>query len=118
MPGHEKDIIAKSVAADGYANIKGKVLVNEENGWEDYVLRKFEIQNGGHSGSHVHDYEHIVYVLQGKGTMIMEEKEYPVEGGCYTVIPKNIQHQLLNNNESGEDLQFLCIVPKRGHVGF
>ena len=51
MPGHEKDIIARSVAADGYANIKGKVLVNEENGWDDYVLRKFEVQNEGHSES-------------------------------------------------------------------
>ena len=50
--------------------------------------------------------------------MIMEGKEYSVEKGCYTVIPKNVQHQLLNANESGEDLQFLCIVPKRGHVGF
>jgi len=118
MPGHEKDIIAKSVAADGYASIKGKVLVNEENGWDDYVLRKFEVQKGGHSGDHAHDYEHIVYVLEGKGTMTMEGKEYPVEKGCYTVIPKNVQHQLLNTNDSGEDLQFLCIVPKRGHVGF
>ena len=118
MPGIEKNIAATPIIGSGYANISGKVLVNAANGWDDYVMRLFEVQKGGHSGDHSHDFEHIVYVLEGQGTLRLGETIHPVEKGAFTVIPANIRHQLVNTSKSGEELKFICIVPKEGHSGF
>lgn len=113
---HEKDVKVHSISAKGYSNIVGKVLVSQENGWDDYVMRQFEVSENGYSGRHSHDYPHIVYTLEGVGSLFLDGENYPIERGSFTFIPPNKEHQLTNTGK--QQLKFICIVPKSGHVGF
>lgn len=113
---NEKDVKVCNISAPGYANIVGKVLVSPETGWDDYVMRQFEVGEGGYSGRHTHSYPHIVYTLGGEGTLFLDGKEYPLEAGSFCFIPSDKLHQLLNKGK--DKLKFICIVPKEGHVGF
>lgn len=113
---NEKDVKISEIKAPGYANIVGKVLVSPETGWDNYVMRVFEVGENGHSGRHTHDYPHIVYTLEGTGTLFLDGKDYSIEKGSFTFIPPNKEHQLINKGE--DHLKFICIVPERGHIGF
>ncbi|MBK5239646.1 cupin domain-containing protein [Clostridium sp.] len=113
---NEKYVKVSQISAPGYANIVGKVLVSSETGWDDYVMRVFQVSENGYSGRHSHDYPHIVYTLEGTGTLFLDGKDYPIESGSFTFIPPNKEHQL--SNKGKDDLKFICIVPKRGHLGF
>lgn len=116
MVSSEKNCKIHEISAPGYENIVGKVLVSPKEGWEGYVMRVFEVSENGYSGKHSHDYPHIVYILDGKGTLLLDGKEYPLEKESFTFIPPEKEHQLLN---CGKDtFKFMCVVPERGHVGF
>ena len=118
IAAHEKDIISKDLIGEGYRNVKGKVLISAATGWDDYVMRLFEVGQGGYSANHKHNYPHIVYVLDGEGVLEMDGKIYPIQNGSFAFIENNIQHQLRNTGKNGEVLKFTCIVPKEGHLGF
>lgn len=118
IASHEKNVKSTVIKAEGYANIRGKVLISAASGWEDYVMRLFEVMEDGYSGDHSHDYPHIVYVLEGKGDLYLEGEKLPIEKGSFAFIANGQRHQLKNSSNKGEVLKFICIVPKEGHLGF
>ncbi len=114
--GHEREIAPVTIKMEGYSNVAGKVLVSPESGWKDYVMRRFEIGKDGYSGHHRHDFPHIVFVAEGKGTMIMEGEEKPIEKGSFAYVPNNALHQLKNTDPDVSPLVFICIVPQANHT--
>ena len=90
-----------------------KVLITEKEGWKDYVMRLFEISPGGNSPLHTHPWPHIVFVVDGKGTISVDGTEYEAGKGTYAYVPENIVHQFVNNGE--DKLSFICIVPPEGN---
>ena len=90
-----------------------KVLVGPSEGWGDHVMRVFELQPGGYTPKHAHDWPHINVVLEGKGTLFINGIENPVEAGAYAYIPNNELHQFKNAGD--KPFKFICIVPKDGH---
>ena len=74
---------------------------------------------GGKGGNyHYHEKgEHIIIVLSGEGTEIIEGKEYPIKAGDIIFIPAGERHTTLNN--SGNDLCYIgfctCEIP--GQLG-
>ena len=113
-----KNVQGIKVANEAYKNVVGRVLVSPETGWEDYVMRMFEVGKEGYSANHQHDFPHIVFILEGTGLLIMDGKETPIESGSFIYIPNNSMHQLLNKGTGDEKLKFLCIVPQADHVPF
>lgn len=110
--GHEKDV--EKIRFDG-ENIKSVIkqsLIGPKQGWDGYVMRIFEIENGGHTPRHSHPWPHINYVVAGKGTLYLSGKEYDVEAGSIAYIPNNTAHQFMANKKS--NLKFICIVPEEG----
>ena len=98
-------------------NVKGaamKVLVGPEQGWEDHVMRVLEVEAGGYTPRHTHDWPHINYVIKGKGILHLNGEDKVIEAGSYAYVPSNILHQFQNTGE--EPLEFICIVPKKGHA--
>ena len=93
-------------------NVLKKTLIGKNEGWEDYVMRYFEVGEGGYSPKHVHPWPHIVYVLGGEGVIDIEGKEHGVKTGSYAFISSNLEHQFLNTGS--DTFSFICIVPPEG----
>ena len=107
--GREMDIEAKPAEVDEAKNVKMKVVISEEDGAPTAVMRVFEVAPGGYTPFHTHSWEHMVYVLQGKGVVKEGEKEHPLEQGTYVFVDPGEEHQFINH---GNDvLRFICVVP-------
>ncbi|GBF12132.1 cupin domain-containing protein [Tepidibacillus infernus] len=89
-----------------------KVLVSPAEGWEGYVMRVFDLGEGGHSPKHSHPWPHINYMIQGKGILHIDGKDYEVEEGSFAFVPPNKVHQF--SNRGSETFTFICIVPEEG----
>ncbi|MFH1179934.1 MAG: cupin, partial [Candidatus Bathyarchaeota archaeon] len=63
---HYKDIENQDVPAPA-EKVKIRWLINEKNGALNFAMRRFEVEPGGYTPYHTHDWEHEVYVLEGEG---------------------------------------------------
>ena len=96
-------------------NVKGTtkaVVIGKDQGWRENSLRIFSISPGGHTPHHQHDWEHVNYVLKGRGQLKIGEDVHELKTGDYAFVPPNIIHQYQNNYD--EDFEFICIVPEKG----
>ncbi len=59
---------ANEVTMEGAAGCKVRWLIGEGDKAPTFAMREFEVEPGGHTPKHFHDYEHEVYVIEGKGT--------------------------------------------------
>lgn len=111
---HVKDV--EGVCVGGNESVLKKVLISSEQGWKDYVMRLFELSPGGNSCSprHSHKWPHIVYIVEGKGLLHIDGRDYQVEAGSFAYVPKEKVHQFINNGT--EKFAFICIVPPEGDV--
>ncbi|NLW25292.1 MAG: cupin domain-containing protein [Clostridia bacterium] len=113
--GRAKDV--EGIHVGGKENILKKVLISpEKGGWQDYVMRLFELSPGGDSCTprHTHDWPHIIYIVSGTGVIHLEGTDHEVETGSFAFIPGGKLHQLINTGS--EKFSFICIVPPEGDV--
>ncbi len=110
---NQAEIEAKIVTNPLAKNASIKRLIGEEEGWEDYVMRIIELEAGGNSPRHEHEWEHINYVLEGEGNLMIAGKDHALTVGSYAYVPAGTLHQFTNTGEG--TFRFICIVPKRGH---
>jgi len=108
-----ENMAGKKVEMPGAEGASVKVLVSPKEGWEDYVLREFELEPGGHTPRHVHPWPHINYIVEGEGELHLGTEDHPLSAGSYAFVPADIEHQYTNMGEG--KFRFLCIVPKEGH---
>jgi len=113
MLGQINDLISKPVLNPDAKDASVKVLVGSNEGWDDHVMRVFELQVGGYTPKHTHDWPHINLVLEGSGILFLNGIENKVEAGAYAYIPSNELHQF--KNSGNQVFRFICIVPKEGH---
>jgi quercetin dioxygenase-like cupin family protein len=110
---HEKKAISTTIDSAGVQNAAMKVLVGQDQGWTDHVMRIVELGPDGYSPRHSHPWPHINYMIEGKGVLFLKGREHPVEAGAYAFIPADDEHQFRN---AGDGMfRFICIVPKAGH---
>jgi quercetin dioxygenase-like cupin family protein len=107
-----KDIEKKKISGEGIQNVLKQVPVGPEQGWEDHILRVFTLQKDGHTPRHQHDWEHVNYVISGRGTLEIEGEKRELRAGSFAVVPPNKLHQY--SNAGDEDFVMICIVPTRG----
>jgi quercetin dioxygenase-like cupin family protein len=107
-----KEVEKKQISGEGIQNVLKQVPVGPEQGWEDHILRVFTLQKDGHTPKHSHDWEHINYVISGKGMLEIEGKKHELNTGSFAVVPSNKEHQY--SNAGDEDFVMICIVPSRG----
>ncbi len=82
-----------------------------------FAMRRYELK--GSIPLHRHAYEHEVYFLEGQGEIIDADGNIrSISKGDFAYIPPNEAHGFKNNGK-GENLVFLCLVPKqRGAIEF
>ncbi|MCW4016989.1 MAG: cupin domain-containing protein [Candidatus Bathyarchaeota archaeon] len=105
---HYTDIKAKD-AEGGSSKLNIRWLITKEMGAENFAMRLFEMEAGGHSPLHSHNWEHEVFILEGEGLVVGGEEEKKFKAGDVIFIPSNQTHQLKNN--SSKTCKFLCFVP-------
>ena len=105
---HNQDVEAER-AENQTSGLKVRWLITKEIGADNFAMRLFEMEPGGYSPLHSHPWEHEVFILEGEGLVIGDEKEGKFSTGDVIFIPPNEQHQLRNNGK--RLLKFLCLVP-------
>lgn len=111
--GNFNKLNANPIMSPEAKNAAMKVLVSPAEGWEGYVMRVVELEPEGYSPKHQHNWPHINYVIEGKGTIQIGDTLHPVEAGAYAYVPSNTLHQF--SNTGGQTFKFICIVPEEGH---
>ncbi len=103
------DIAKQRVEAEGAKGTEIRWLISKEDGAENFAMRMFEIQPGGHTPLHEHKHEHEVFIVEGDGVFVCEGKEYEFSKDCVIFVPGGKEHQFRNSGESV--LRMLCLIP-------
>jgi quercetin dioxygenase-like cupin family protein len=106
------DIEKMEIKGDGIANVRKQVPLGPPQGWQDHILRVFTLGPDGHTPNHHHDWEHVNYVIAGRGELEIDGVKHPLAAGDFAFVPPNAKHQY--SNPSREDFVMICIVPTRG----
>lgn len=111
MIKHYTEVPAERVEMEETEGATIRWLIAEREGAPNFYMRLFEIEPGGYSPRHGHNYEHEIFILEGQGTALYEGEEQGVEPGYFLFVPPNAEHQLRNTGNG--ILKFLCFIPKR-----
>ncbi len=106
------DIKLEKVAMEGVRDVTKAVVIGPEQGWEKNALRVFRIAPGGFTPHHDHDWEHVNYIIKGKGTLTIGEETFQVAANDFAFVPPGMSHQF--RNPFDEDFEFICIIPSTG----
>jgi len=96
-------------AEEGANGVTVRWLLKKDQGAENFYMRLFEMEPGGHSPLHSHPWEHEIFILEGSGIVTGGSKETHFSKGDVIFLPPGEEHQLRN---SGKDtVRFLCLIP-------
>jgi quercetin dioxygenase-like cupin family protein len=89
-------------------------LIGADEGSPIAAMRLFEIVPGGKTPWHTHDWEHVIYGVEGQGILKTEHGDAAFGPGDSLLVEPNEQHNFVNTGKS--ILRFTCVVPLRGDV--
>jgi quercetin dioxygenase-like cupin family protein len=104
-----EQVPASEVTMEGASKCRVRWLIGEADKAPTFAMREFEVEPGGYTPKHFHDYEHEVYVLAGKGTIVDGDEERPLAAGDVIFVAPNDVHQFRNTGR--ESMRFLCLIP-------
>jgi quercetin dioxygenase-like cupin family protein len=96
--------------SDTVKGISKRILIGEEDGATDFFVRYFNVQPGGNSVYEHHPWVHEVFILRGRGTVLLGDTWHDVEEGDVVFIGTDEQHQL--KAAPDEYLGFLCVAAR------
>jgi len=106
---HTMDVVSERVQDEESKGVTVKWLITREDGAQNFAMRFFEVEPGGQTGFHSHDWEHEVFILDGKGLVVCGDSESEVTRGHVVFIPPNVKHFFKSRGD--EKLSFLCLIP-------
>ena len=103
---------AKKTVPDmpGAKGIEKQIPISKADGTPNFSLRVFTIEPGGHTPHHTHPFEHLNYVIEGRGAVVSADGERPVQKGDFILVPPGEVHQY--RNTSTRPFVIICGVPK------
>ena len=99
----------KPVRVEGAEGVEVRVLISKHDGANNFVMRLFELQPGGHTPLHIHLHEHEVFVVEGEGICVCQGKEYRIIREHIAFVPGGLEHTFRNTGDAV--LKFLCLIP-------
>jgi len=105
---HCEDVESEN-AGQGSSKAKVRWLITKEVGAENFFMRLFEIEPDGFTPYHDHPWEHEIFILEGEGIVVSEEKENNFKTGDVIFIPRNERHQFKNNSKN--IVRLICLIP-------
>ena len=107
------DTIAKcKVDMEGAEGAYKQLMISAQDGTPAYSFRVFTIEPNGFTPYHTHPYEHLNYIIEGKGVIVTESgEEKPIQKGDFALILPGEKHQY-RNKSANEPFVMICAVPK------
>ena len=105
------NIPAKKFDSEEMKGITGRVVIGKNEGAKNFCMRLFEVEPGGNSPKHIHDWEHEIFIHSGKGEIYSNGSWHPAGTNDAIFIPANEEHQIRNKGK--EKLVFLCLIPAK-----
>ena len=96
---------------EGCKGVKMRLLVGEDDGAPNFLMRRFELEPGGYTPRHTHAWEHETYILEGEGTVFGNGEEKPVKAGDVIYVPPEEEHQFIASPDG--PLAFICLIPRK-----
>jgi len=106
---HLSKIKGVEVKGEGAEKVIMKILIGEEDGAPNFIMRYFRVNPGGRTHLHSHPWEHEVYFLRGTAEILGGGERKKIAAGAAVFIPPNEEHQIVNIDKN--PLDFICIIP-------
>jgi ribulose-bisphosphate carboxylase large chain len=104
------DRVYKMSSELNFSGVRRVELIGKAGEQADFDLRYFEIQTGGFTSLEKHLHTHVIIVVRGQGTLIVDEQsESLVPMDVAYVRPLQV-HQLRNDGE--QPFGFFCVVDR------
>ena len=103
------EVSAEPVEMEGAQHVSMRLLLSEEDGAPNFRMRLFEVEKGGNSPYHTHDYEHEVLIMEGTGELIGKDRKYPLRSGDVVMVLPDEEHQFKNTGNNA--FKFICLIP-------
>jgi quercetin dioxygenase-like cupin family protein len=97
------------VNEEGLRYVTKHILIGENEGAPNYIMRFFHLEPGGHSKLERHPQEHEVIILNGVGEVQIAETTYSVKPFDVVFIEGNELHQFRALKD--QELGFICVIP-------
>ncbi|MFP4548017.1 MAG: cupin domain-containing protein [Fidelibacterota bacterium] len=105
------DVKEEELKVEGVKGITKQRLISPPDGAPTFTMRKFTVEPGGYTFHHTHEFEHEIYVLNGKGLAKSDMGDTEFEKDDVILVKPNEVHQFVNIGD--DKLQFLCIIPNQ-----
>lgn len=105
------------VQMEGVQGASMAVMIGRDDAAPHFAMRSFAVEPGGHTPKHQHDYEHEVYVVSGRASVLLEGQQHQIKAGDTVYVPANELHQFSVPEDAGEPFRFLCMVPVEQNCG-
>lgn len=107
------DQVEKSkMMMEGAKDVWKQLPISKSDGTPIFSFRVFTIMPGGNTPYHTHPFEHLNYIIEGDGAVVMENsEERPVKKGDFALVLPGEKHQYKNRSTQAP-LIIICAVPK------
>lgn len=110
---HYDEVELEDVDIEGAKDTKIRWLISQKDNAPNFAMRMFEVQPGGYTPYHKHDWEHESFILEGEGALVTEEGEKPFKAWDVLYIEPNMMHRFKNTGKTL--MRFLCIIPHQSN---
>jgi quercetin dioxygenase-like cupin family protein len=107
-----QDIKLSEVKMNDAESVSKAVVIAAAEGWQGHALRVFKLGPGGFTPRHRHGWEHVNYIIAGRGRLMIENEVYDLKEKDFAFVPPEREHRFENTGD--DDFEFICIVPDRG----
>lgn len=95
--------------ADGAKGAGLRWLLGPDDDMPNFHMRLVEVEPGGKTMHHKHNYEHECFIVEGEGKLVGEAESLELKPGNAAYVPANEIHQFQNAGD--KPLKFLCVIP-------
>ena len=104
------DVPVQEVKMEGAQNVVVQKPITLKDNSPNFAMRVFTIKPGGNTPYHIHDFEHLNYVISGVGGIKREDGTVEtIKEGDFILVFPNEKHQYLNLGKS--NFKMICAVP-------
>lgn len=109
------EVSPKPMEMPGAVGVQMRLMLGRADGAPNFAMRVFDVEPGGQTPHHQHNYEHEIMVLQGEGHALSGDDPHPVAAGDVLFVPANEKHQFRNTGDGV--FRFMCLVPTQFDCG-
>jgi quercetin dioxygenase-like cupin family protein len=87
----------------------GKIrwLITHRDGAKNFSMRLITIPHGKSTPNHAHDYEHEIFVIEGKGEAELNGEIISADSDSFIFIPGGVKHTI----RAKSDMKMICVIP-------